>query len=219
MSPRPSAREKRCARTHPGRHTLGNTQDSGQGSTALASGAAEDAPEAPGTHEPKRTIYEDWWKAAQNRLAAVDEDARPLLARLLQHVERGWRHVRELQLLCEQHQEQAINDAFEQLLDFIAADVVDLFRTVAQDAAVLVPPEGGRWSGNADIDGMAGEAERFTRYATVLGLAAGDKSIPLPARQTIQRAVSSTASWSVDLTELVTRIADLWLGRVTADEP
>jgi len=66
---------------------------------------------------------------------------------------------------------------------------------------------------------MAGEAERFTRYATVLGLAAGDKSIPLPARQTIQRAVSSTASWSVDLTELVTRIADLWLGRVTADEP
>ena len=85
----------------------------------------------------------------------------------------GWNAgVRELQMIYERNAHlEARGGALSDVLAFIDADVVDLYRIIAYDAADLVPGWGG-WEESADPGDMDGDASEFARYLGVLRLAA-----------------------------------------------
>jgi hypothetical protein len=89
--------------------------------------------------EPARTIYHDWWTETRERVRRGRRKERALLEPLIESIEDGWRHVRLLELLYEEHEQRARGrDPLGRLLSYIDIDVVDVYRGFVYDLAKLV---------------------------------------------------------------------------------
>lgn len=156
--------------------------------------------------EPQHTIYHPGWWNARARIRKLPKRQRALFTRLLDHVERGWRHVRLLQIAYERLEHLARGEGeLAYFLDFIDADVVDLFRVVASDAADLVPGL-DEWEEAADPGDMDGDMTVFIRYLHLLHLAAGSPCIPVPLKETVDATVAGLDGWLPRLTSLLRTI-------------
>lgn len=156
--------------------------------------------------EPLHTIYGPQWWNARARIQKLPKKQRAMFARLLDHVETGWRHVRTLQIAYERLEHLARSgDELAQFLDFIDADVVDLFRVVASDAAALVPGL-EEWDECADPGDMDGDVSVFTRYLHLLHLAARSPVIPAELDATVRATVDGLDGWSPRLASLLRTI-------------
>ena len=87
------------------------------------------------------------------------------------------------------------DDEQAQLLRFLGSDVIDLFRSLAEDAANMVPGPDGWQQQEPDPDGLQGEGDRFNRYLIVLTLAAAHPVIPEEVRSVIRRIGRDLADW------------------------
>ncbi|HEX2078577.1 MAG TPA: hypothetical protein VHG08_12735 [Longimicrobium sp.] len=96
-------------------------------------------------------------------------------------------------------------DELAHFLDFIDAEVVDLFRVVASDAADLVPGL-EEWEECADPGDMDGDMTVFIRYLHLLHLAACSPAIPAPLKETVDAAVAGLDGWLPKLTSLLRTI-------------
>lgn len=158
--------------------------------------------------EPLHTIYRPEWWNARARIQKLPKKQRAMFTELLDHVERGWKHVRMLQIAYERLEHLARGeDDLAHFLDFIDADVVDLFRVVASDAADLVPGWEG-WEEGADTGDMDGDMTVFIRYLHLLQLAAGASPIPAPLKETVDAAVAGLDGWLPRLVGLLRSIDD-----------
>jgi hypothetical protein len=156
--------------------------------------------------EPLHTIYTPRWWNARARIQKLPKTQRALFAELLDHVERGWKHVRTLQIAYERMEQLTRGgDELAHVLDFIDADVVDLFRVVASDAADLVPGL-EEWEDAADPGDMDGDMTVFVRYLHLLHLAAGSPGIPAPLKETVDAAVGGLDGWLPRLIHLLRTI-------------
>jgi hypothetical protein len=132
-----------------------------------------------------------------------------LFSQLLAHIESGWfAGVRDLQLIFERSRGEVNPEGgpAADVLGFIDADVVDLYRAVAADAADLVP---GRpdWPEEADPGNLDGDATQFVRYLSVLRSAAQSPKLqPSGIGAAIERACSALAGWHSELSELLRAI-------------
>ena len=145
--------------------------------------------------EPEHTIYSPQWWNARARIRKLPKRQQALFTRLLDHVEAGWRHVRTLQIAYERLEHLTRNESeLAQFLDFIDADVVDLFRVVASDAAELVPGLEAREEG-ADPGDMDGDAALFLRYLQVLRMAARSGAVPEQLRDTVDAGAAGLSGW------------------------
>lgn len=176
-----------------GRHTLGCDPDAAdphvQRPLAHPPSARQPAPE-PLT----RPV---WWLAAQQRALdlGASEEGRKLVGRLVSHVETAWPWIGELEALCQGRRDRMDSDDEQaQLLRFLESDVVDLFRSLAEDAANMVPGPDG-WQQEPDPDGLQGEGDRFNRYLVVLTLAAADPVVSEDVRSVIRRIGRDLADW------------------------
>lgn len=158
------------------------------------------------SEEPEHTIFRPGWHDATARLGALEPRQRDLFSQLLAHIESGWRiGVRDLQLIFERSRGEAspaVGPAAD-VLSFIDADVVDLYRAVAADAADLVP---GRpdWPEEADPGNLDGDATQFVRYLSVLRSAAQSPALQQSdTGPAIERACSALVGWHSELSRLL----------------
>jgi hypothetical protein len=154
----------------------------------------------------------DRWRKALARLRHMEENERRLFTELLTHVDAGWKHVRRLQLACEQlAPEGSEKSALHHTLAFIDADVVDVFRELAFDAAALVPGWEG-WDNAADPGDMDGDAGAFTRYLEILRVAAASGELPPELRVVITGVAAELEDWDIGLTRLLRSIDEVVVG-------
>lgn len=155
--------------------------------------------------EPRHTIYGDDWLAARHRVHALPAALRPLFLSVLNHIEAGWFHIRELQLWYDANQERARaqQDNYALLLHFIDGDLVDLFRAIAAETAQLVPgyPD---WKGQVDPGTIDGDVETFRRYLAVFAMAVEQEPHSESLREITRAAAEGLAGWC---TELMVQVA------------
>ncbi len=127
---------------------------------------------------------------------------------MLDHVEAGWEHVRELERCWEENHEHAAtrSDSRADLLHFVHSDLVDIFRVVTAEVALLVPgyPE---WAEVADADDVKGDTDVFRRYFAVFALAVEQEPRAEPLREVTSAAARGLAGWCTELDILVASIA------------
>jgi hypothetical protein len=156
--------------------------------------------------EPQHTIYRPEWWNARARIQKLPKKQRAMFTELLDHVERGWKHVRTLQIAYERLEHLARSgDELAHFLDFIDADVVDIFRVVASDAADLVPGLEA-WEECADPGDMDGDMTVFIRYLHLLHLAACSPRTPAPLKETVDATVAGLDGWLPRLVSLLRTI-------------
>lgn len=196
-------------RTHTvaGRHVLGSSPESLEPINPASLPALPSADESRAL-EPAHTIYVERWRDARRRVVGVAGDApRALLLSALDYVEAGWVHVRELQRWYDENTDRAIgwHDDYAQILHFIDGDVVDVFRTIADGVAQLVPgyPE---WEANADPGSVDGDIDVFRRYLTLFLLAVEHAPDAEPMRDIARAAGSGLAGWCTEMAVLVNAI-------------
>lgn len=191
-----------------GRHTLGSSPES-QEPVERVRVPPLPAPDADGARvEPLRTLHMAWWMDARARARRLAPGIRPLFVDVLDHVEAGWAYVAPLQAWYERHQDDARRaDDYALLLDFIADDVVDLFRELASGVAALVPGYAG-WEAEADPVEVDGDLDTFRRYFTVFRHAVEGLPAPAELRDAVRAAAQGLAGWSTELAVLVTAIEE-----------
>lgn len=158
--------------------------------------------------EPAHSIFRPRWHEARARLSLLKSHEREIFFRLLAHVERGWSDgVGELQAIYERHSHLEADDTpTADFLAFIEGDVVDVYLTMASDAADLVPGWPG-WMESADPGDMDGEAFLFARYVGVLRLAAQSPELEPEVVAGVETACSALAGWYDELAEIL-RVID-----------
>ncbi|HEX2079863.1 MAG TPA: hypothetical protein VHG08_19255 [Longimicrobium sp.] len=203
-APAPDPRPRRePQRTLSGRHTLGSLPESQEPADSapvlnlpLPWQSAEDT-------EPLSTIYGAQWQAARQRVEDLDPMTRRLLGRMLDLVEEGWTAALELQRWYENDPARALEtDDYGHLLEFVDADVIDLFRTIAAGIAELVPGKAG-WEAEADPEGVESEIDEFMRYMTVLRLAVQAGGVPDAFRALVVSVAERLAGWGDELAAVV----------------
>src|SRR5687767_6895082 len=88
-----SERGRASLRAVSGRQTLGSNHD-GQQPQVAAHEMADGGLRRVASERPV------WWHVFKERCTALEADSRRTVERLIQHLERGWVHVSELQLAC-----------------------------------------------------------------------------------------------------------------------
>ncbi|HEX6038972.1 hypothetical protein [Longimicrobium sp.] len=189
-----------------GRHTLGSSPES-QEPVEHVDLPPLPALDASAPLEPLRTLYMAWWRDARERARQLDPGVRSLFVDVLDHVEAGWAYVAPLQAWCEAHRDDPRDGDDAHLLDFIADDVVDLFREIASGVAALVPGYPG-WEAEADPAEVDGDLDTFRRYFTVLRYAVEGLPAPAELRDAVRTAAQGLAGWSTELAVLVTAIEE-----------
>jgi hypothetical protein len=134
-------------------------------------------------------------------------ETRHLFTRLLQRMEEAWEYIRPLELWYEEHAEDAEAEGSDywQVMEFINADIVDIFREVAVDVSRLVPGCEG-WPKTASPDDVNGEADAFNRWLIVFGLAAESPCIPDGLRELAHAATAGLTGWSAEVAALAQAI-------------
>jgi hypothetical protein len=132
---------------------------------------------------------------------------RPLLDATMDHVEAGWRHVRELQRWYDDNRERVhgLLDDHALLLNFIDRDVVDLFRVIAGEVADLVPGYPA-YEATADPGSLDGYIDTFRRYFAVFTLAVEQAPGAEPLREVARAAATGLAGWCTELDAFVAAI-------------
>jgi hypothetical protein len=160
--------------------------------------------------EPAFTIYGiESWSAARDRLDTgddMDPDGATLLRRAMDHVDAGWRIVREPLLWAERHREESGD--YGCLLGFIEAELGEAFRSVAGSLADVVRHWPG-W-GRASTDDATDFLETFWRNLTLLRLATESANAPEPFRALVRRmadVMDADTSWSARMRELLAALA------------
>lgn len=203
-----------------GRHTLGSSPES-QAPVDRISVPPLPAPDANAIRaEPLRTLYVAWWKDARDRARQLDPGIRPLFVDVLEHVEAGWAHVAPLQAWYEAHRDDPrdASGADAHLLDFIADDVVDLFREIASGVAALVPGSAA-WEAEADPAEVDGDLDTFRRYFTVLRYAVEGMNAPAELRDAVRAAAQGLAGWGTELAVLTTAIEEAVIAPLHGRDP
>lgn len=121
---------------------------------------------------PSEATYASMWRDARARLAwVVDEDAYALLAAAIDQVEWASRALEPLQQWVGYSPERKRpHDELGALLTFAEADVLEVFRVVANDLVEVVATWPGQKGLRPDNDVNA-QLTAFGRYASVLTLA------------------------------------------------
>jgi hypothetical protein len=158
-------------------------------------------PDRPGAREPapeplSRPV---WWLAAQQRASELTagEEGQRLVGLLIAHVETAWPWIEELEALCQGRRERMDSDDEQaHFLRYLKCDVIDLFRSLAEDAANMVPGPDGPWKHEPEPDVFRDRGERFNRYLVVLRLAAAGPGIPDErVRSALRRIGRDLADW------------------------
>ena len=158
--------------------------------------------------EPRITLYVPWWEETWERARVVrPAETRHLFTRLLQRMEEAWEYIRPLELWYEEHAENAEAEGgdYWEAMEFINADIVDIFREVAVDVSRLVPGCEG-WPKTASPDDVNGEADAFNRWLIVFGLAAESPCIPDGLRELAHAATAGLTGWSAEVAALAQAI-------------
>lgn len=145
--------------------------------------------------EPRQTIYVPIWRKARANLALLsDLEGGARLGRLLEAVEAAWEHLRPLALLSEQHRATAPGTLLDDLCAFLHLEVLDHFRSVALDAARLVPGAPG-WEPSPALEDIPSEAGMLLRNLSVLELAAASPAFPDLLREPVRSAAAGLRGW------------------------
>lgn len=200
------AEQPESGRSVAGRHVLGSSPESLEPMKPASLPLLSPLHQPPA--EPGHTIYLAEWEKARRRAARLAPARRALFTRTLDHIETGWENVRELQRFWEEHREYALthSDRYADLLHFIHGDLVDVFRAVAAEVALLVPGY-PTWADTADADDVLGETDVFRRYLTVFVLAVEQEPRADPLREVTRAAAKGLAGWCTELGILVASIA------------
>lgn len=132
----------------------------------------------PDAGEPVATIYTAHWREARASARRGRSRLGRLVARLLEHHERGWEFVRPLALAAEEAGCWARGaDAASALYRFTKVEIVDLYRYNAFRCAEMLAarPRGGRPPSMDDVDAETGA---FFRYVQLLRLASAHRLAP-----------------------------------------
>lgn len=186
-----------------GRHTLGCDPDTaGQHVPGLPR-----QPSTVGEPDPEPLSRPVWWLAARQRASElkVDEEGQRIVALLISHVETAWPWIEELEAFCRGRCTRMDGDDPQaHFLRFLESDVIDLFHSLAENAANMVPGCGGS---EPEPDGLQGEAGRFNRFLSVLVLAAEAAVIPEDVRTSVRRIGRDLGDWNPEFTVLTAAAA------------
>jgi hypothetical protein len=187
----------------PGRHTLGSLPETQEPADPAPVLNLPPPGRLPDDGEPLSTIYGAQWQAARQRVEDMDPMTRRLLGRMMELVEQGWTAALELHRWYENDPARALEtDDYGHLLEFVDADAIDLFRTIAVGVAELVPGKTG-WEAEADPEGVEGEIDEFRRYMTVLRLAVQANGVPDAFRAVVLSVAERLAGWGDELAAVV----------------
>ncbi len=161
--------------------------------------------------EPKATLYSQKWQEARERVDAVEPATRPVFLSILDHMERGWRAFRPLQVWVEENSDHARHgrDDYAHLLNF-ASGLSDVFLLMGQGAADLVPGW-AEWAKEADPADVEGWADNVRCDLTVFRLACAGADVPAEFR-TLALSVAEvleSGGWSEQLSALLGAVGEL----------
>jgi hypothetical protein len=161
--------------------------------------------------EPKATLYSQKWREARERVDAVEPATRLAFLSILDHMERGWRALRPLQVWVEENSDHARHgrDDYAHLLNF-ASGLSDVFLLMGQGVAELVPGW-AEWAKEADPADVEGWADNFCCDLTVFRLACAGADVPEPFR-TLALSVAGvleSGGWSEQLSALLGAVGEL----------
>lgn len=161
--------------------------------------------------EPKATLYSVKWREARERVNAVEPATRPVFLSILDHMERGWRAFRPLQVWFEENSEHAEHgrDDYAHLLNF-ANGLSDVFLLMGQGVADLVPGW-AEWAKEADPADVEGSADNFRCDLTVFRLACTGADVPEPFRTLALSVVGvlESGGWTDQLAALLGAVGEL----------
>ena len=162
--------------------------------------------------EPRETLYSEKWREARERVDTVEPATRPVFLSILDHMERGWRAFRPLQVWVEANRDHAKHgrDDYAHLLNFVDGGLSDLFQLIALGVADLVPGWEA-WAKEADPADLDGWVETFGCDLTVFRLACTGAEVPEEFR-TLARSVTGvleSGGWSEQLSALIGAVGEL----------
>lgn len=138
----------------------------------------------------------EWWEAARARLSesTAITDHEPLSA-LLDVIDEGRAPLRALgEAAADAGASAEQGSALAALVDFIQTDVLDAFRSLAEDSTEFVSAAYG--TGEApQIDDVQGDAEDFVGWVAVLGLAASSPVVPDRLASAMRAAADALQGW------------------------
>ena len=194
-----------------GRHTLGSSPEFLEPRGSAPAPSLPPLPlqdPRPGPSEPQHSIYVgEGWENARRRLDSLPAARRAAFGPLLDSVESAWPDVRELQLWYEENPEHSHRgDDYADLLSFIDADLVDIFRDIAAGIADLVP---GAHEPDTDPDEVEGDLESFRRYFNLFRLAARAAAVPEPFTDVLGGMEGRLAAWTNAFAEKLSALREV----------
>lgn len=194
-----------------GRHTLGSSPESLEPRAPVPAPRLPSVPPseaAPDPSEPWHTIYAGpGWHAARARLDMLTARPRELFTSLMDSVESAWGDVRELQVWYEENSRRADGTGdYADLLNFIDADLVDIFREIAAGVADLVP---GGGETNTDPDEVGGDLESFRRYFNLFRLSATAAVLPDAFGTLVEGMSFRLLAWADSFAGLLARMREV----------
>jgi hypothetical protein len=162
--------------------------------------------------EPRETLYSQKWREARERVDAIEPAIRPVFLSILDHMERGWRAFRPLQIWVEANRDHAKHgrDDYAHLLNFVDGGLSDLFQLIALGVADLVPGW-AEWAKEADPADLDGWVETFACDLTVFRLACTGADVPEDFRKLALSVagVLESGGWSEQLSALIGAVGEL----------
>ncbi|HEU0053218.1 MAG TPA: hypothetical protein VFQ39_08565 [Longimicrobium sp.] len=150
------------------------------------------------TREPVGTIYGERWVRAAGRLDALPGEVRGPFARLLAHVEEGWRHARVLQSAVEAAPSYVDGYSPREVIFYtIEVLVVDLFRWLAHEAADAVPDLREGVAPPVNLDDVEAESELLMRYLILTELSLAHPDAPPELRARFAEPVARLKDWTL----------------------
>jgi hypothetical protein len=179
-----------------GRQTLGSHSDPPRTATR---GAHELAVET----NPSASLWPVWWHVFKDTSAELEPRCRGAAQRLIRHIEDGWRHIEQLQLVCERQRARgdALVDRSPPLVGFVQCHVIVAFTACARGTTTMFSSAAAV---SADVaDGVARDAENFQRAVAVVALATESPAIPDDFRSVALPEANWLVQWASDYTTLI----------------
>src|SRR5215207_9683810 len=150
----------------------------------------------------------EWWEAAREQLSenvAITEYG-PLSA-LLDVIGEAWTHLRVLHDAAADARATVEPDSSTAaLLDFIQSDVLDAFRSLAEDCTGFVSAVCG--AGEApETDDVRGDAADLACWIAVLGFASSSRTVPERLSTVMRQTADALQGWEKRFAARLDRVA------------
>jgi hypothetical protein len=155
-------------------------------------------------HRQSKSMFPSAWDDTRCRVLDAPDAEYDEFKELVRVLERGASHLAILQDLHDRR--EMTRAPATHLLEFVDADLTDLFRSMVGNALDLLP--GKRQWERADPNDVLADVKTLIRYLSVAVLAAEHSSVPGELRGAFRAVAAGLKGWDDEVIAAVERLAE-----------